>query len=92
LLFFCAMEAEASNIKDGLAVYAQATGQLINPRKCSILFGERCHTADLEAAARTSEVQQQGFEERYLRVPTPNGSMSKNQFQNLQQKRHEEDD
>ena len=86
LLFFRATKQETLNVKAALNTYAQATGQLINPHKCSILFGEHCRVADREAVVQVLEVQQQSFEERYLGLPTPNGRMSKDRFQNLQQK------
>jgi hypothetical protein len=39
LLFFKAQDAQAIKIKEVLDIYASSTGQLINPAKCSIMFG-----------------------------------------------------
>jgi hypothetical protein len=86
LLFFRAMAQEANNVKEALAAYAHATGQLINPSKCSILFGEQCPVHIHEEVKEVLEVQNHSFEERYLGLPTPSGRMTKDKFQNLQQK------
>ena len=51
-----------------------------------ILFCENCRVADRAAVVQVLEVQEQSFEERYLGLPTPNGRMSKDRLQNLQQK------
>ena len=42
LLFFKAEVQQAERVKQVLVEYGQATGQLINPEKCSIFFGETC--------------------------------------------------
>jgi hypothetical protein len=42
LLFFKAQAEQATRIQSILNVYAASTGQLINPGKCSIMFGESC--------------------------------------------------
>jgi hypothetical protein len=39
LLFFRAKVEEVERIRGAMEVYANSTGQLINPRKCSIMFG-----------------------------------------------------
>lgn len=41
LLFFKADNSQAVVVKDVLKDYATSTGQLINPSKCSIMFGRR---------------------------------------------------
>jgi hypothetical protein len=40
LLFLKAQLGQAIKIKEVLEVYASSTGQLINPNKCSVMFGE----------------------------------------------------
>lgn len=42
LLFFRANMETTTIVKDVLNTYASATGQLINPSKCSILFSDSC--------------------------------------------------
>jgi hypothetical protein len=42
LLFFKANGEHAAKIKEILEIYASSTGQLINPNKCSIMFGDSC--------------------------------------------------
>ena len=42
LLFFKAEEEQARNVKQVLHAYERATGQIINPAKCSALFGDAC--------------------------------------------------
>jgi hypothetical protein len=42
LLFLKASEEEAASVRKALDLYAQGTGQLINPAKCSILFSPTC--------------------------------------------------
>ena len=86
LLFFRATEGEAQRIKGVLDVYANATRQLINPQKCSILFGEHCSQGDKDNVVLVLEVQNISFEEKYLGLPTRNGRMSKGRFQNIQEK------
>ena len=42
LLFFKAEEEQAIKVKEILNIYTRATGQLINPAKCSALCGTSC--------------------------------------------------
>jgi hypothetical protein len=42
LLFFKADQDQAMSVLQALDEYAIATGQLINPSKCSLLFGDSC--------------------------------------------------
>uniref|UniRef100_A0A8R7V1H7 Reverse transcriptase domain-containing protein n=1 Tax=Triticum urartu TaxID=4572 RepID=A0A8R7V1H7_TRIUA len=86
LLFFRAIEGEAVHIKGVLDEYARATGQLINPQKCLILFGENCNQGDRDDVVRVLGVHNVSFEEKYLGLPTPNGRMSKGRFENIQEK------
>lgn len=86
LLFFRATEGEATRIRGLLDVFARATGQLINPQKCSILFGKHCRSGDKDDVVRVLGVQNASFEEKYLGLPTPNRRMSKGRFKNIQEK------
>jgi hypothetical protein len=40
LLFFKATHDQALHVKQALDIYASSTGKLINPSKCSLLFGD----------------------------------------------------
>lgn len=86
LLFFKAELEQAETIKSVLGQYAAGTGQLINPLKCSIQFGESC-PADTQTAIRNClQLGNKSFEDKYLGFPTPEGRMSKGKFQSLQEK------
>lgn len=84
LLFFKADEQQAREVKAIIAVYESATGQLINPTKCSIMFGKSCPQNQQESVRDSLQVQLSTFEEKYLGLPTPEGRMSKGKCQNLQ--------
>ena len=65
---------------------ARATGQCINPAKCSILFGKSCAMDVQERIQSVLHVNVLSFEDKYLGLPTPDGRMSRGKFQNLQSK------
>ena len=48
LLFFKAEKEQAREVKKIINTYENARGQLINPAKCSILFGNSCVHAEHE--------------------------------------------
>jgi hypothetical protein len=73
-------------VKEILDTYASSTGQLINPGKCSIMFGESCSSASRLEVKNALQVTQETFETKYLGLPTPEGRMSKGKFQSLQAK------
>lgn len=85
LLFFKADNQQAGVVKEILASYASAIGQLINPAKCSILFGEATPTDTRDTIKNTLQIFNSGFDDRYLGFPTPKGRMSKGKFQSLQE-------
>jgi hypothetical protein len=84
LLFFKACPLQATRIKMVLEDYAMSTGQLLNPQKCSIYFGESCLNGTKEEVKRILYVSQEAFEAKYLGLPTPEGRMSKDKFKSLQ--------
>jgi hypothetical protein len=49
-----------------LDLYARSTGQLINPGKCSILFGESCLVAIRAEIKEALQVTQETFETKYV--------------------------
>ncbi|XP_073363229.1 uncharacterized protein [Aegilops tauschii subsp. strangulata] len=84
LLFFKAKEEQARKVQEVLNTYEKATGQCINPAKCSALFGNSCAIEDQEKVRDVLHIETVTFEEKYLGLPTPEGCMSKEKFQNLQ--------
>ena len=84
LMFFKANVAQATYVKDALHRYAQATGQLINPHKCSIQFGDSCPLVMQTAVKQVLQVQNSEFEGKHLGLPTLDGRMHKGKFQMLQ--------
>ena len=83
LLFFQANAQQAHYVKKVLEVYSQATGQLLNFSKCSIMFGSSYLESVMQEVKSVLGVSTSGFEEKYLGLPTPEGRMSKGKFQNL---------
>jgi hypothetical protein len=73
LLFVEASENQDQIIKDVLCRFERSTGQLINPSKCSLLFGSGCPDAIKESVAVVLNVHNTTLEEKYLGLPTPTG-------------------
>lgn len=73
-------------IKEVLSSYAASTGQFINPAKCSIMFGDATPTLLQDSIKVVLQVANNGFEDKYLGFPTPEGRVSKGKFQSLQDK------
>jgi ribonuclease HI len=86
LLFFKAQTEQAHRIKEVLDIYASSTGQLINPSKCSIIFGNSCSVEQREEVKSILQVTTEAFETKYLGLPTPEGRMNQGKFQSLQAK------
>ena len=75
---------QARYIREVINNYERATGQLINPHKCSIQFGEACPEQVQQAIKHELQVVNTEFEGKYLGLPTPDGRMHKGKFQMLQ--------
>jgi hypothetical protein len=86
LIFFKANQDQAGRVKGVIDAYAAATGQLINESKCSILFSTGCSEGVQEVVRGVLEVQKNEFEDKYLGLPTPDGRMTKDKFEELQAK------
>jgi hypothetical protein len=86
LLFFKANVEHANKIRAALQLYASSTSQLINPGKCSIMFGNSCPMPIREEIKGVLQDVQETFEAKYLGLPTPEGRMTRGKFQSLQAK------
>jgi hypothetical protein len=86
LLFFKADGGQDAKVKEVLDIYASSTGQLITPRKCSIMFGEACPLVSRAEVKQVLQIQQETFETKYLGLPTPEGRMNRGKFESLQAK------
>jgi hypothetical protein len=83
LLFFKANGEQVLKIKEIPETYATSMGQLINPSKCSIMFGNSCPVETRAEVRTVLGVRQETFEAKYLGLPTPEGRMSNGKFQSL---------
>jgi hypothetical protein len=86
LLFFKAQESQELKVKEILDTYADSTGQLINPEKFSIYFGEACVPERREEIKAVLGLVKETFETKYLGLPTPEGGTHIGKFQSLQAK------
>lgn len=84
LLIFKADANQAECVSAVLQKFERATGQLVNPAKCSIMFGEACPVQQQNIVKHILQVTRASFEPKYLGLPTPEGRMHKGHFQNLQ--------
>ena len=86
LLFFHATNQRALLVKGVLNTFATATGQLINPSKCSILFSSQCRQDVIQEVKHTRYITLEVFEPKYLGLPVPEGRMHKGKFETLQER------
>jgi hypothetical protein len=57
---------QALRVKQVLDKYASSTGQLINPSKCSVLFGKACSLDQRASVKRVLQIEQETFETNTL--------------------------
>jgi hypothetical protein len=86
LLFLEATEDQIVLVNDALWLYEKSTGQLMNPQKCSILFGADCSMDAQDRVKDVLKVSNVTVEEKYLGLPTPDGRMGMNRFVSLKEK------
>jgi hypothetical protein len=55
-------------------------GWLINPSKCSIMFGNGCMQPERDKVKEILRVGVEAVDEKYLGLPTPEGRITKNKF------------
>ncbi|XP_062186766.1 uncharacterized protein LOC133890399 [Phragmites australis] len=86
LLFFKANQEQALVVKNAILKFKRSTGQLLSNAKCSIMFGNACTDVVQKEVKEVLTVQQGGFEEKYLGLPTPQGRMKNDRFQSIRDK------
>ena len=75
--FFRAKPDQAIIVKEVLNTYAAATGQLINPAKCSILFADKLQRLVSKEIKHILEITQEVFDPKYLGLPFQRGGYIK---------------
>jgi hypothetical protein len=80
MLFLEATKEQASIVNTTLCLYEKCTGQLINPTKCSIMFGMECTMNNQQVVKKVLKVENIAVGEKYLGLPTPEGRMGKDRF------------
>jgi hypothetical protein len=86
LVFLEVQENQANVINNVLRRYEMGTGQLINPLKCSMMFGSACTEEEQETVKALLNVDNIPNEERYLGLPTLTGRMSKDRFKTTKER------
>jgi hypothetical protein len=86
LLFMEASEEQARVIHDVLRRYEIGTGQLINPSKCSVMFGADCQMENQEKVMAILKAGNIAKEEKYLGLLTPEGRMKKERFKSIKER------
>jgi hypothetical protein len=86
LMFMKVKDQQALVIDRALHQYEQGTGQLINPAKCSIMFGKNCEEDDKKKVKEILNAPQTTKEEKYLGLHTPHGWVSKEHFKSTKER------
>jgi hypothetical protein len=86
LMFMEVIADQACVVEDVLCRYKRCTGQLINPVKCSIMFGSGCLQGDQERVKQILRVEHTAMESMYLGLLTPEGHMSKDKFKTIKER------
>jgi hypothetical protein len=79
-MFLKIKEQQAMVINRVLRQYERGISQLVNPVKCSIMFGKNCEDANKERTKEILNVSHVAEDEKYLGLPTLQGRMSKERF------------
>jgi hypothetical protein len=75
-------------VRNTLQCYERCSGQLINPSKCSILFGAATDKEARDCVMSTLQVSSIEMEDKYLGLPTPHGRMTKEKYKSTKQKQN----
>ena len=73
-------------IKNILNMYERGTGQLLSPDKCSIMFGKSWCMENQVSTMVILKITVEGFEDKYLGLPVPQGRMKAGRFQSTKEK------
>jgi len=83
LLFFKANRESAETVMDVLNSYCQASGQRINMDKSSIHFAKGVSGGIREEIMETLDVHNEALSEKYLGMPTDDGTATNGAFKYL---------
>jgi hypothetical protein len=86
LLFIKASEEQARKVKEVLKTYEKSIGQLVNPSKCSMLFGKNCSYQEKERVLQILQVPNTAVREKYLGLPMLEGRMNDGKFKSTKEK------
>jgi hypothetical protein len=73
-------------IKVVLQCYERGTGQLVNPSKCSMMFGSKCSDTMKTKVLEILQVPNTSVKEKYLGLPTQEGRICKEKFKSTKQR------
>jgi hypothetical protein len=73
-------------IDKALRTYERSTWQLINPMKCSMMFGVGCPVSAQDKVKEILNMSNITSEEKYLGLPTPEGRMNKDKFVTMKER------
>jgi quinolinate synthase len=59
---------------------------LVNPAKCSMIFGSNCSVQEQERVLQILQVTNTTMDAKYLGLPTPEGRMGKGKFKTTKEK------
>jgi hypothetical protein len=85
LLFMKASEERAIIVTKTMQCYECCTRQLINPSKCSILFGAATDQEARDTVMSTLQVSNIATEDKYLGLPMPHGRMTKEKYKSTKE-------
>src|SRR6185503_9125752 len=86
LLFFKADEGQTRSVKEALAKYCMARGQMINYDKCSVLFNRNQAETNRHAVRNELNISRDTFEGKYLGLHTPEDRTIANKFSPIQER------
>ena len=79
MLFFKGSIDQALAVKNVILRYEKGTGLLLNPDKCSMMFGKNCSLENQVATMVILKITV-GFEDKYLGLPILEGKMKAGKF------------
>jgi hypothetical protein len=85
-MFFKASEDQARIVNVIVTSFEKGTGQIVNPAKCSMVFGSKCPDQERKNVLEILHVSNRKWKEKYLGLPTPTGRMTKEKFKMVKEK------